>query len=134
MMHGNPLLPILGELNGAFGGVKPRVSPDQAEAFAPGASLGPALADVMHGADKELRNLLAAYIETIPGSFQASLLSIIHYALTSRPRVLLNFSWAPAYDFELTIWEIVEPQPANSGISILLKGRYPDDSARFAAD
>jgi hypothetical protein len=133
MMLGNPLLPVLGELNAAFGGGNPRVRSGECDAFAPGKPLGPALASVLDPAQAELNSLLAAYVSTMPGGFRETLRSIIHYALTSEVQVLLNFSWTPAYDWELTMCEIVEPAPYNSGIQILLKGRYPDESTRFPA-
>ncbi len=133
MMFGLQLLPVLGELNAAFGGKHPTVSAEHRKAFGPGEDLGQALLGVMNPAHKELNGLLHAYVSMMPRGFQESLRAIIHYALSSDPRVLLNFSWAPAYDFEMTIWEMVEPAPAHTGMTILLKGRYPDEGTRFAA-
>ena len=94
MMFGIQLLPVLGELNAAFGGKNP---------FSPGEDFGPALLSVMNPAHEELNGVLHAYIAMMPRGFQESLRAIIHYALSSEPRVLLNFSWAPAYDFEITV-------------------------------
>ena len=131
MMLGNALLPVLGELNAAFGGQHPSVGAVQGHAFAPGTSLGKSLASVLGGSQPQLNAMLEAYVATMPGGFQESLRAIIHYALTSTPQVMLTFAWAPAYDFELTIWEIVEPPPAQSGITILLRGRYPDHADRY---
>jgi hypothetical protein len=131
MMLGNPLLPVLAELNAAFGGQTPSVGAVQSKAFAPGTSLGASLASVLEHADPQLNAMLEAYVATMPGGFRETLRAIIHYALTHKPQVLLTFAWAPAYDFELTIWEIVEPPPAHSGMTILLKGRYPDHADRF---
>jgi hypothetical protein len=133
MMFGLQLLPVLGELNAAFGGKYPKVGTEHFKSFRPGADLGPALVSVMSPEHEELNGLLHAYISMMPRGFQESLRSIIHYALSSDPRVLLNFSWAPGYDFEMTIWEMVEPAPAHTGMTILLKGRYPDEGTRFAA-
>jgi hypothetical protein len=133
MMFGLQLLPVLGELNAAFGGKHPTVSADNFKAFSPGAELGPALLSVLDSKHEELNGLLNAYVGMMPRGFQESLRAIIYYALSSEPRVLLNFSWAPAYDFEMTIWEMVEPPPAHTGMTILLKGRYPDEGTRFAA-
>ncbi len=133
MMFKNPLLPILGELNAAFGGTSPTIGPGQRAHFAPGQKLGPALASSLNPEKDNLNQLLAAYIEMMPGGFQETLRSVIHYALGPDPQVLLNFSWAPSYDFELTMWEIVEPPEHNSAIHLLLKGRYPDHDVRFPA-
>jgi len=88
---------------------------------------------VMDPKHEELNGLLHAYVAMMPRGFQESLRAILHYALSSEPRVLLNFSWAPAYDFEMTIWEMTEPPPAHTGMTILLKGRYPDEGTRFAS-
>jgi hypothetical protein len=133
MMFGLQLLPVLGELNAAFGGKHPTVSTESFKAFSPGEELGPALVSVMNSKHEELNGLLQAYVAMMPRGFQESLRAIVYYALSSEPRVLLNFSWAPAYDFEMTIWEMPEPAPAHTGMTILLKGRYPDEGTRFAA-
>lgn len=133
MMFGLQLLPVLGELNRAFGGKNPAVSTEHFKAFGPGQELGPALLRVLDPKNEELNGLLNAYVSMMPRGFQESLRAILYYALSSEPRVLLNFSWAPAYDFEMTIWEMPEPAPAHTGMTILLKGRYPDEGTRFAA-
>ena len=130
-MIGNPLLPVLGVMNAGFGGPSPGVADHHAKAFAPGADLGQALTDVLDPGQRDLTGVLAAYVATWPGGIREQVRTIIHYALTSNPRVLLTFAWAPAYDFELTTWEIVEPAPHRSGMTVLLKGRYPDHKERF---
>ena len=63
----------------------------------------------------------------IPPSIQESLRGAIFLALSSDPPLLINWAWAPAYDYELNVWHIVEPAPAPSGITLLLRTRYPDD-------
>jgi hypothetical protein len=133
VMRGQQLLPLLGELNAAFGGMRPTVTAAESRQFAPGRPLGEALASVLDPAHADRNQVLAAFVAAMPGGIQESLRSAIHYALTAKPQVLLNFSWTPAYDFEVTLCEIVEAAPAQSGISILLKSRYPDHMARFAA-
>jgi hypothetical protein len=134
MMFGKQVLPVLGELNSGFGGKIPRIGKEKYKAFGPGEDLAKGLASVMdQGKDyDELNGLLAAYVSMMPRSHQEALRAIIYYALTSEPRVLLNFSWAPGYDFEMTIHEMVEPAPFQSGVNIALKGRYPDHETRFA--
>jgi hypothetical protein len=131
MMFGNPLLPVLGKLNAAFGGASPTVGHEELARFAPGEELGPALASILGGDDGDLNALLAAYVGTMPPSFREALRAVIYSALDRSTQALLNFSWAPAYDFELTIWEIVEPPPHASGVHILIRGRYPDHDERF---
>jgi hypothetical protein len=133
MMFGKQVLPVLGELNSGFGGKKPKVGKERRKDFEPDKHLGKALAGVMDPANQELNELLSGYISMMPRSQQEALRAIIYYALSSEPQVLLNFSWAPGYDFEMTIHEMVEPAPFQSGVSIALKGRYPDHDTRFAA-
>jgi hypothetical protein len=133
MFAGKQILPVLGELNAAFGGKNPTVSPENFKAFSHGEPLGPALVRVLGSKHEELNGLLQAYVAMMPRGFQESLRAILYYALSSEPRVLLNFSWSPGYDFEMTIWEMVEKAPLHSGITIALKGRYPDEGTRYAA-
>jgi hypothetical protein len=132
MMLDLEIFPVLGELNAAFGGARPIVSADQAGLFAPGRPLGPSLAQALGHTEAQFTSLLATFISAMPGALQESLRATLHYALTSKPRSLINFAWAPSYDFELNIWEAVEPAPHPSGITILVKSRYPDHKTRFA--
>jgi hypothetical protein len=132
MMIDLEIFPVLGELNAAFGGARPTVKADQASLFAPGKPVGPALATALGQKEAQLSSLLATFISAMPGALQESLRATLHYALTAEPRSLINFAWAPSYDFELNIWEAVEPAPHPSGITILLKSRYPDHKERFA--
>lgn len=133
MMNKLALLPALGVLNSAFGGHQPTVTADCHTHFAPGQELANGLGAVLGDAHPELSGALGQYLAMMPPSIRETLRHIIHYALTSEPRVLLNFAWAPAYDFEITIWEIPEPPPVNSGITVLLKSRYPDEADRFGS-
>ena len=65
---------------------------------------------------------------SMPGSMRESVRSVIYHALTSKPAKPIVFSWAPAYDHELTIWE------TTCGISVLYKSRYPADGAPKRTD
>jgi hypothetical protein len=132
MMIHLEIFPVLGELNAAFGGANPRVRTDQAHLFAPGRPLGAGLAAAVGQKEAQLASLLEMFVSAMPGALQESLRATLHYALTNEPRSLINFAWAPSYDFELNIWEAVEPAPHPSGITILLKSRYPDHKERFA--
>jgi len=131
MMLNQEIFPVLGALNAAFGGLRPTVTAQHASLFAPGKPLGPALAEALGPKETEITALLATFISAVPGALQESLRATLHYALTTKPRALVNFAWTPSYDFELDIWEAVEPSPHPSGITILLKSRYPDHKERF---
>lgn len=133
MQESLEVFPALGELNAAFGGAQPTVEPGFQAQFGPGQDLGAALQSIVGGKGPELSTALGLFMAAMPGSMRETLRTVIHYALTSDPPMLLNFSWAPGYDFEMTIWEIPEPAPARSAITILLKSRYPDHAERFAA-
>lgn len=132
MMIEEEIFPVLGELNAAFGGARPSVGPEHAHRFAPGQALGPALELALaHRGQERLSQLLTMFVGAMPGALQETLRATLHYALTQTPRSLINFAWAPSYDFELNIWEAVEPKPHPSGITIVLKSRYPDHKQRF---
>ncbi len=134
MMIGEEIFPVLGELNGAFGGANPSVGPEFAAHFAPGKALGPALESAMaHRGQQRLSQLLTLFVGAMPGALQESLRATLHYALSQSPPARINFAWAPSYDFELNIWEAVEPKPHPAGITVLLKSRYPDHKERFGA-
>jgi len=122
------LLPMLARLNTEFGITNIHARVKEAERFAPGECLGSALSDLVGDSGAPVNQMFRRFVQLLPGGFQESMRSIIYYCLRSDPPVLINFAWAPAYDFELTIWEAVEPKPLVSGITMLLKTRYPDDA------
>lgn len=68
-----------------------------------------------------LRDLLATYVRTIPPTIRDGLRGVIYSALTADPPRSIVFALAPAYDFELTIWDMV------CGITVLYRGRLPGD-------
>ena len=39
----------------------------------------------------------------------------------------MTFAWAPAYDWELTVWESPPTDISPGWITVLIKGRYPSD-------
>jgi len=39
----------------------------------------------------------------------------------------MTFAWAPAYDWELTVWESPPTDISPGWITVLIKGRYPTD-------
>lgn len=131
MMLDQEIFPVLGELNSAFGGVRPSVRSEQAPLFAQGQELGPALAEALGRGHAELNALLATFVSAMPGALRESLRATVYYALTRQPRSLINFAWSASYDFDVKISEAVEPEPHPSGITILLGSRYPDHNTRF---
>lgn len=127
VMQNVQLLPMLGDLNHAFSlkYIDSRVK--GRKGFAPGQCVGTNLANIIAEPGCDTNKMFRLFIQLLPGGIRESMRSIIYYCLQSRPPVLINFAWAPAYDYELTVWEAVEPAPLRSGITLLLKTRYPDD-------
>jgi hypothetical protein len=127
MKWGQPLLPIVGELNVIFSHPEHHDLLRKASDFAPGKSLSRALADLIEPTHPTLTDVLSAHVDTFPGSIKESVRAAIYYALTSKPPIMITWAWQAAYDFELDVWEIVEPAPNLSGITLLIKSRYPED-------
>lgn len=126
-MQKHALLPLVGELNAAFSAHHIHSLVAQSANFAPGKALGPALAALVTKQGSAVRPIFETYIGRMPGGIQETLRGIIHYALSTTPLTLITFAWAPSYDYEVTLWQSVEPAPEQSGITVLLKSRYPDD-------
>jgi hypothetical protein len=115
---------VLNQLNSAFGGQGLHALAANRDAFAPGKPLGAGLV-VQKGTP--LYNAWQDYLGQLPGSFQETLRSIIHYALSTAPPTPITFAWAPSYDYELTIWHAPDTPTTKGGISVLIKSRYPND-------
>jgi hypothetical protein len=91
--------------------------------LAPGASLSTAARKV--GAARALFE--REFIDSWPPALQETIRAAIYSALTRKPRIPVTFSWAPGYDFEVSIWEAAGTQRTMGGITIHLRSRYPDD-------
>lgn len=68
------------------------------------------------------------YLRSWPDGLKEALRATIISALSRSPRVPLMFSWAPAYDYELNVWEELGTDGDPGGITILLRSRYPSDT------
>jgi hypothetical protein len=127
MMRNQALLPVIGALNQAFNISNIHRLVEDREDFAPGESLARALSKILCDFPPEVREIFEVYITRLPGAIQETIRSSVYLALSSTPVTLVSFGWAPGYDYEINLWHIVEPKTQHSGISILLKSRYPDD-------
>ena len=116
---------MLHKLNNRFGIDEIGRTAKLADAFAPGKQLN---ADVVLRKSAAFYKSLQAFVEKMPGSMRESVRGVIYHALSSKPAKPIVFSWVPAYDHELTIWE------TTCGISVLYKSRYPADSAPKRTD
>jgi hypothetical protein len=97
----------------------------RAEDFAPSMTLD--LGFLVDEDDPELRDAIAAYVAGIPPTIRDGLRGVMYRALTAMPRRTIVFALAPAYDYELTIWDMA------CGITVLYRGRYPGDDPAAAA-
>ena len=68
-----------------------------------------------------------AYIRTWPPAILSSASAAIRSALRRTPRMPITFAWAPAYDYEITIWESAGITGSRAEMTILFKSRYPGD-------
>lgn len=116
-----------GYLNEAFnrGHIQDLVA--RRDVFAPGHRLSAGLKLVLKG-HPGLFKFLLPYIEELPASFQETLRNLAFFALSTKPPTTITFSWTPAYDFELTIWDAPDAGRTRGGITVLLKSRYPGDA------
>ena len=120
---------VLGKLNTAFGREGIKEMAEHREKFAPGQPLAAGLVVTRKMAVYEF---YAAYINALPPSMQESMRAIIYQALGTKPPTQITFSWAPNYDYELTVWHAPDTRSTKGGITILLKSRYPDDKHPLA--
>jgi hypothetical protein len=87
-----------------------------APAFAPGRSLD---VSVLNFPNKSMSGLFQTYLNGLPSGLQEVLRSVIYHALTASPPIPVSFSWAPAYDNELTLWH------PPCGIMVQFRGPTP---------
>ncbi len=67
------------------------------------------------------------FIDSIPEGMRQCLTALIRHDLSRNPRLPITWSWAPGYDYELTVWECPGTSVSPGGITVLLKTRYPLD-------
>ena len=124
---------FLNELNKAFARENIAGTAKNLAAFAPGQNLDAAI-DALIGRAAPINPHLKQYLATMPPSIVDALLSIIYHTLRREKRTSIVFSWNPAYDFELRVWEAPDTAQTRGGISVTLKGRYPGDKHPLAAN
>jgi hypothetical protein len=113
------LVAFVADLNVKFHASQIANTAKQREAFAPGRPLD---LGVLADGDRTKQRVLALQAKALPPMIQEALRSVIYHALgeaTPRP---ITFAWAPAYDYELSIFD------APCGTTVLLKSRYAADA------
>jgi hypothetical protein len=109
-----------GRLNKLF--AVPEISELDPQDFAQGADLV-ALAD-RFGVAQNGRE--TGFLSSIPKGILESMRALIYDDLSRPEPLAITWSWAPAYDFELSVWECPGTQ-SKGGITVLLRSRYPAD-------
>lgn len=113
------------ELNNLFGLQRIGELVEQRQLFEPGKSLEPSF---FAEPGSPLHAAFTTYFGLLPGSIHETLRSVIHYALSTSPPTQITFAWAPAYDYEINLWQAPDTALTKGGITLLLKSRYPDDT------
>ncbi len=67
---------------------------------------------------------LAAYLDRIPDGVHEAIRGAIYSALERSPRQLVTFAWAPAFDWEVTVWDVGDTKVTRGGMTILVKSPY----------
>jgi|SwirhisoilCB3_FD_contig_31_10852053_length_447_multi_3_in_0_out_0_1 hypothetical protein len=96
----------------------------RASEFEPGRTLN--LNFLIH--DDKLKNAAVEYVRDMPGAIREGIRAVIYQALTATPPRSIVFAWAPAYDYELNVWD------APCGITLFYKSRYPADARPTAGE
>ncbi len=114
-------------LNASFGPEKIADTAAQKDKFSARANFHTALAD--HGAEPgtELHRFLREHLRKMPPAVAESLRAAVHAALSTEPPTHVTFAWAPAYDWEVTVWQAPDTAETKGGVTILVKSRYPSD-------
>ncbi len=74
------------------------------------------------------------YLESWPSGLLAAVQGVLHDNLQRARPVPVTFAWAPAYDFEVSIWDVADAKKTRGGITILFKSRYPSDQHPLEAE
>jgi len=67
---------------------------------------------------------LAAYLDRIPEGVHEAIRGAIYSALSRDQRQMVTFAWAPAFDWEVTVWDVGDTKVTRGGMTILVKSPY----------
>ena len=70
------------------------------------------------------------FLETWPAALQEAMRSVLLSAMRRSPRVPVAMTWAPGYDYELSVWEARSTATSPTAITVHVRSRYPDDLSR----
>lgn len=61
--------------------------------------------EVLAFPDAAVARLFQSYLNKLPSGLHEVLRALLSHALSASPPIPISFSWAPAYDYELTVWQ-----------------------------
>jgi len=82
------------------------------------------LDEAVQGADP---STIASLMRGLPPTVAEAGRAIIYRNVQRDEPFGMTFAWAPAYDSELTVWESPPTDISPGWITVVIKGRYPDD-------
>ena len=86
--------------------------------------LSSAMGDSVPGADP---SRIAQLLRGEPPTIIEAQRAVVRRNLEREEPFGMTFAWAPAYDWELTVWESPPTDISPGWITVLIKGRYPSD-------
>lgn len=75
----------------------------------------------------ELSDAILDYIASWPSALQRAIQAVIWENFTRAARVPITFAWTPAYDYSITVYDVVDTDISKGGITVLFTSRYPAD-------
>lgn len=67
-----------------------------------------------------------AFVDSMPVGLQRAIGAAVGSAIERELPV--TFAWAPAYDWEVSIWDVADTAQTHGGMTVLVRSRYPDDT------
>lgn len=87
---------------------------------------GHSFADAIEALGLTTSGATLEFVRTWPPGQLAAVGAAIRYALAQEPRMGITLAWAPAYDFEVTIWESEGMDKTMRGeMTVMFKSPYP---------
>ncbi|MDE2361195.1 MAG: hypothetical protein KGM42_00845 [Hyphomicrobiales bacterium] len=121
---------IVNEMNVIFGARNVRELSKRRELFALDKPLGSA--GVVVGKEDVQYNLWQKYLAGLPPAIQKTIQAVVYLALDPAAPRTINWSWAPGYDYEITVWDVPDNSVTNTpgGITLLIKSPYPKEGSK----
>ena len=71
---------------------------------------------------------IAALVKGQPPTIMEAQRAVVYKNLERSEPLGMTFAWAPAYDWELNVWESPATDISPGWITVLIKSRYPGDT------